>query len=136
MEISPSDLPELRDIAKDPTVFTNVDRALQSIERQLQLLKRANGQPHDKREIVLDTSLTNVGTALIAVVWCATLSPAEQWLLRQRLLRANWDEVEIDLARDSFHGSEHTRLTLIEHKYKGSPRSVVQTDEEYAAIAR
>ena len=132
MALPPTSLPEMRDVPCSEEILKEVAAAEQSFDTQLEQLVRQIHKPHGKREIVMDTSLDNVGVAMVATLRCKPLTLAAQWLLRQRYLRAGWDEVEFEPGHDSFYGERMTRVLLIEHKYKGQPRSICQNDQEYS----
>lgn len=129
MALAPNALPELRDIPCNEKLLQEVAKAEEIIDGQLAFMKSFHG----KKESIRDTSLDNVGVAMVVTCSLPPTSVAAQWLLRQRYLRAGWDEVEFEPDRDSFYGERMTQVVLVEHKYKGEPRKIVITDDEYVA---
>ena len=112
MNVKPSRLPELRDLTVDEEVTSNVECALRNIEKELDDWSQG---------ICSESYLKNVGVALIFTCQLnGRLSLAEQWVLRQKLLEYQWDEVEFEL-----NGDGTTRVALIEHKNPASPRTLV-----------
>lgn len=117
MDYSPSCLPEMRDVQIDDLVDYHVKEALVEIAKVIGDCKHGHHQ-----------ALKNVGSAMILTCRISRLSMTEQWVLRQRLLDAQWDEVEFELV-----GQTALDVALIEHKFAQPPRTLVIAFENPAA---
>ena len=118
MNYSPSCLTEMRDVEVDDLVEDHVKQALAEIANVISDCKHGHYQ----------TLLKNVGTAMILTCRIQRLSLTEQWVLRQRLLDAQWDEVEYESV-----GSFALEVALIKHKYAQPPRTLVMAFKGSAA---